>query len=92
MPEDPLPTEPLWAPQPATDSPGRAVAAALGAGAALTLTWGLVSGLTGHHYLALLPVIGAVLAVALTSTPVRRSWHVDRTSGVIVRASREIGS
>jgi hypothetical protein len=74
MPENPLPNQPGWAAHAAPDSPGRALATALGAGAVLTLVWGLVSGLTGRHYLALLPVIGAVLAIALTSTPARRSW------------------
>lgn len=74
MPEDPLPNELAWTVRAASHSPGRALAAALGAGAVLTLVWGLLSGLTGRHYLALLPVIGAVLALALTSTPARRAW------------------
>ncbi|HEV2640079.1 MAG TPA: hypothetical protein VGX23_33400 [Actinocrinis sp.] len=73
MPENPPPNEPGWPPQVAPDSPGRALATALGAGAIPTLVWGPVSGLTGRHYLALLPVIGALLAIALTSTPARRA-------------------
>jgi hypothetical protein len=78
MPEHSSPAPPHWAPAPppgrGPDSAGRAVATALGTSAILTLIWGLLSALTGSHYLVLLPVIGAILAVALTSTPARRAW------------------
>jgi hypothetical protein len=77
MPEDtPAPT-PRWAP-PAADldqnQARKAVALAVGSGAILTCFWGLLCGLTEKHFVIVLPVIGAVLAVALTSTTARRAW------------------
>ena len=71
MPEITPPNHPTWAPTPPTegsDSPRQAVITALGVTAALTAGWGLLSGLTERHFTAVLPVVGALLAVALTST------------------------
>lgn len=52
----------------------KAVAIALAVSAALTAGWGLLSGLTGRHFTIALPVIGAVIALALTSTTARWPW------------------
>jgi hypothetical protein len=52
----------------------KAVGIAVGASVVLTAGWGLLSGLTERHFTIVLPVIGAVIALALTSTPVRRPW------------------
>ena len=77
MPENTLPNMPRWAaPAPANDpsQAQKAVAVAIGASAILTAGWGLLSGLTERHFTIVLPVIGAVIALALTSTPARRPW------------------
>lgn len=71
------PSHPGWAPatpQQHADDGCKAVATALAAAAVLTTGWGLLSALTGRHDTAVLPALGAVLAVALTSTRARRSW------------------
>jgi hypothetical protein len=77
MPENTPPNTPPWAaPSPAIrpDQPQKAVTIAVSASAILTAGWGLLSGLTERHFTIVLPVIGAVIAVALTSTPARRPW------------------
>jgi len=77
MPENISPNTPAWsAPEPSTDHDevAKAVAIAVGASAILTAGWGLLSGLTERHFTIVLPVIGAVIALALTSTPDRRPW------------------
>jgi hypothetical protein len=63
-------------PVPASDhgEARKAIALALGASTSLTAGWGLLSGLTERHFTLVLPVIGAVIALALTSTAARRSW------------------
>ena len=77
MPENTLPPTPRWAPPAAEfdqSEARKAVALAVGSGAILTCFWGLLSGLTEKHFGIVLPVIGAVLAVAITSTTARRAW------------------
>ncbi|MBR7826617.1 hypothetical protein KDK95_09900 [Actinospica sp. MGRD01-02] len=77
MPENTPPNTPQRvAPAPANhaDQAQKAVAVAVGASAILTAGWVLLSGLTGRHYTIVLPLIGAAIALALTSTPARRPW------------------
>lgn len=77
MPENTPPNTPQWTVPAAANHPSqaqRAVAVAVGAGAILTTGWGLLSGLAERHFTIVLPVIGAVIALALTSTPARRPW------------------
>ena len=77
MPENTEPNTPQGtASAPANDhgEAQKAVAIAVGASAILTAGWGLLSGLTERHFTIVLPVIGAVIALALTSTPARRPW------------------
>jgi O-antigen ligase len=77
MPENTPPRPLAWAP-PTPPRHGvdarQTVGVALAATAVLAAGWGLASGLTGRHYTVILPVLGAVLAVALTSTTARRTW------------------
>jgi hypothetical protein len=71
--DNPMPWHP---PAPSTNPHDvhRALTTTLAASTALTAAWSLISGLTGYHYTMALPVIGAVLALALISTPARRRW------------------
>lgn len=77
MPENTSPNSPRWtAPEAVNDhiEAQKAVGVAVGASVVLTAGWGLLSGLTERHFTIVLPVIGAVIALALTSTPARRPW------------------
>ncbi len=72
MPEDSPPNHPAWVQSAPPQRPGdahQAVATALGSTTVLTARWGLLCGLTERHYATALPVVGALLALALTSTP-----------------------
>jgi len=60
----------------------KAVAIAIAASAVLTAGWGLLSGLTERHFTIVLPVIGAVIALALTSTTARRPWFPALAAGL----------
>lgn len=77
MPEHHDIDTPQWNAPPAANvrsEQQKAIAIAIGASTILTAGWGLLSGLTGRHFTIVLPVIGAVIALALTSTTSRRPW------------------
>jgi len=77
-----MPESTAWdPPAPTPDSPPEhgasvlaPVAIALAASTVLTAGWGLLSGLTERHYVLILPAIGTVISIALTSTTARRRW------------------